>query len=84
MASFSKRSLQDYETGVTTPYRQLREIGKLLGRPVEWFLYGDDYAGSEPNRARVVDELRDLVGRLEAIVLRLERYEEFRCRGDLR
>jgi transcriptional regulator with XRE-family HTH domain len=41
LASFSKRSLQDYERGVTIPYRHLRELGELLGRPVSWFLYGN-------------------------------------------
>jgi transcriptional regulator with XRE-family HTH domain len=41
MASFSKRSLQDYETGVSVPYRHLRELNSLLGRPVDWFLHGD-------------------------------------------
>lgn len=40
IATFSKRSLQDYEGGVTIPYRHLREIGQLLDRPVEWFLHG--------------------------------------------
>lgn len=42
MASFSKRSLQDYEGGVTIPYRHMRELAKLLKRREEWFLYGDD------------------------------------------
>lgn len=40
VATFSKRSLQDYEAGVTIPYRHLREISGLLKRPVEWFLHG--------------------------------------------
>lgn len=35
MASFSKRSLQDYEAGVTIPYRHMREISRLLRRDVE-------------------------------------------------
>lgn len=42
LATFSKRSLSDYERGATIPYRQMREISKLLARPVEWFLHGDD------------------------------------------
>ena len=42
LATFSKRSLQDYETGVTIPYKHLRELGRLLARSPEWFLYGDD------------------------------------------
>lgn len=42
MASFSKRSLQDYETGVTIPYKHFAEISRLLKRTTEWFLYGDE------------------------------------------
>ncbi len=41
VATFSRRSLQDYESGVTTPFKHLREISALLDRPVEWFLHGE-------------------------------------------
>lgn len=47
LATFSKRSLSDYERGATIPYRQMREISKLLDRPVEWFLHGDKVDESE-------------------------------------
>jgi len=66
MTSFSKRSLQDYESGDTIPYRHFAELGNLLGRRPEWFLHGDD--------AVVFDEqrLREIVREeLEAV---LERY----------
>lgn len=46
MASFSKRSLQDYEAGNTIPYHHFRELGRLLNKPPEWFLYGDETLGS--------------------------------------
>jgi transcriptional regulator with XRE-family HTH domain len=65
MASFSTRSLQDYENGVTIPYRHMAEISRLLGRPVEWFLYGD--GGGEP------DELTAKVERIEALLEELLR-----------
>ena len=42
MSSFSKRSLQDYEGGLTIPYRHFRELSRLLNRPEEWFLYGGE------------------------------------------
>jgi len=42
LAPFSTRSLQNYERGEVIPYRQMRELSKILGRPVEWFLRGDD------------------------------------------
>jgi transcriptional regulator with XRE-family HTH domain len=46
MASFSKRSLQDYEAGDTTPYRHLSEIGRLLNKSPDWILYGDEALGA--------------------------------------
>lgn len=60
MASFSKRSLQDYEAGFTVPYRHFNEIGKLLNRPVEWFLHGT------PDPEGVDDRVREVEERLEA------------------
>ncbi|MBI3936390.1 MAG: helix-turn-helix transcriptional regulator [Betaproteobacteria bacterium] len=57
MASFSKRSLQDYEAGVSIPYRHLRELGELLNRTAQWFLYGE-VGVSESAEA---DRLRQIV-----------------------
>lgn len=42
LATFSKRSLQDYEAGNTIPYRHMQEIAGILNRHVPWFLHGDD------------------------------------------
>lgn len=62
MASFSKRSLQDYEAGVTIPYKHMREISSLLAKPVEWFLHG------EPEQeAATADQLPQILRRLEAL-----------------
>lgn len=73
LTSFSKRSLQDYENGVTIPYRHLREISRLLSRPEEWFLYGDpdegttsiqsDITALRSEVAEVRELLRQLLGR---------------------
>jgi transcriptional regulator with XRE-family HTH domain len=64
MASFSKRSLQDYETGVTIPYRHMAEISRLLGRSVEWFLYGDEAAETQADLMAKVDRLEGLLEEL--------------------
>jgi transcriptional regulator with XRE-family HTH domain len=56
LASFSKRSLQDYERGVTPPYRKLRELGELLGRPVSWFLYGTEGVAVDDDRLARIEE----------------------------
>jgi transcriptional regulator with XRE-family HTH domain len=55
LASFSKRSLQDYEAGLTIPYRHLSELSRLLNRPKEWFLYGTDtFAALNEERLREI------------------------------
>ena len=56
LASFSKRSLQDYEAGITIPYRHMREIAALTRKPTEWFLYGEDPEVSD--LAQRVDQLQ--------------------------
>lgn len=64
MASFSKRSLQDYEAGNTAAYRHLGEISRLLNKPHEWFLYGDDtLAALDEQRLRGIlrEEVRGIV-----------------------
>lgn len=65
ISSFSKRSLSDYETGLTTPYKHLRELSRLLKRPPEWFLYG--------NQEEPAEDLRE---RLDEVITRLERIEQ--------
>lgn len=71
IASFSKRSLQDYEAGVTIPYPHLPELGRLLKRPSEWFLYGEETTTLGP----------ELLERLEAAIGRLA--DEAHRLGDL-
>jgi transcriptional regulator with XRE-family HTH domain len=65
LGSFSKRSLQDYERGVTIPYRQLRELGELLGRPVIWFLYGDQSDGDADRLARIEAKLDAVISAVQ-------------------
>ena len=61
MASFSKRSLQDYEGGKTIPYRHLREIGALTRKTPEWFLYGEE--AETPDLAARLGALEEQVTR---------------------
>ena len=69
IASFSKRSLQDYERGVSVPYRHLGELSALLGPPVEWFLHG------EQRSVVPGDRLDRLAERLEQVLRALEGLE---------
>lgn len=71
MASFSKRSLQDYEAGTTIPYRHMREISSLLNREVPWFLHGE-----QQQVEGVGDLLEAIRSRLEALEAKTETYGE--------
>ena len=66
-ASFSKRSLQDYEAGVTIPYKHLCELGALLDRPVEWFLRGEPDAISSDRLGGVEAQLQEALDRLRRV-----------------
>ena len=59
------RSIQGYELGEVSPYKHLKTISEVLGRPVEWFLHGE---GEPVDRER----FEALVSRLELLVARLE------------
>lgn len=70
VATFSRRSLQDYESGATLPYKHLREISALLGRPVGWFLRGDEEppAPDPDHLARIEAGLAEIRGLLAKLV----------------
>lgn len=65
VASFSRRSLQDYEAGTTIPYKHLREISDLLQREVAWFLHGEPAAPEPSPVAPTLDQLLERVEGLE-------------------
>jgi transcriptional regulator with XRE-family HTH domain len=73
LAPFSKRSLQDYEAGATSALRHLRDLSLLLGRPVDWFLYGGRQELVPGERLERVEEkigqLCDQIHELMALVL---------------
>lgn len=71
----SRRSVQGYESGAVAPYRHLRRLAEVLGRPSEWFVADgveDPAASRRTNpllselRTIVRDELGDFVGELRA------------------
>jgi transcriptional regulator with XRE-family HTH domain len=66
LTSFSKRSLQDYESGETIPYRHIGELSRILGRPQEWFLYGDETVSVGEERIREIfrEEIEAALSRL--------------------
>lgn len=41
LLGLSERSIQAYETGEVIPYRQMRDLERVLKKPVAWFLHGE-------------------------------------------
>jgi transcriptional regulator with XRE-family HTH domain len=58
LLNVSARSVQDYEHGVTVPWRYFERLEEITGRPLRWFLHGE-----ERPSVRVVDEYQDLATR---------------------
>jgi transcriptional regulator with XRE-family HTH domain len=67
MAPFSKRSLQDYEGGVTIPYRHLQFLGRILGREIDWFLHGTEETNDGPDLSEINAKLDQLLEERVAI-----------------
>lgn len=71
VATFSKRSLQDYEAGVRVPWKHMREIAAILDRRVEWFLHGESEQLDDERLSRLeaqVDETVDRLRRIERLL----------------
>lgn len=68
----SARTVQAYEQGEIIPYKNLRPLESLLGRPAAWFLYGDDaLQATDEQHAETVALLRDLHMKVDQILRRL-------------
>lgn len=73
LVDVSERSIQNYEAGVSIPYKHLHRIAEVLNRSVGWFLHG------EPTPAEGSEDGRDgpeVVRRLAALEEREERTQE--------
>lgn len=77
LATFSKRSLQEYEAGNTIPYKQMAEIARLLKREVAWLLHGDPAPAASPNGllGEVAENVDELTQSMAEALLRLARIE---------
>lgn len=69
VASFSKRSLQDYERGVTIPWAHMREIAAITAKQVEWLLHGQpSEQPAENENGERLTAIEQRLGLLEARV----------------
>ncbi len=70
----SKRSLQDYEAGVTIPWKHFTKLTAITGRQLEWFLHGDEPAAAVVTPTQPAEEppaLREAVARFDAATVTL-------------
>jgi transcriptional regulator with XRE-family HTH domain len=67
-ASFSKRSLQDYEAGAVVPFKHFRELGRLLERDTEWFLHGDATRLADEEIRQLQEEVQALRDQLDEVL----------------
>jgi transcriptional regulator with XRE-family HTH domain len=65
----SKRSIQDYESGATIPWKKMREIARVLDKEVDWFMRGSpeppDDGGSDPVKPSDLVRLEERVAALQ-------------------
>ena len=63
----SKRSVQDYEAGVTIPWKYFQRLEQIFGRPLDWFLHGTEATG-ESGGGLPDEMLADIKAAVEAAV----------------
>ena len=70
----SIRSIHAYESGEVVPYRNMKRLEQLFGRPIAWFLHGEDAikAPAEEQMLELVDRIKNLE-RQNAEILKLLR-----------
>ena len=54
----TERSVAAYESGEVIPYRFMRDLERYLGKPVGWFLHGDNHAPAEQGYNQLLEEIR--------------------------
>jgi hypothetical protein len=61
------RSVQDYEAGLTIPWRHFQRLEEIFKTPMGWFLHGEEQGGGdglEDRLDRIERVLEELVARL--------------------
>lgn len=61
----SQRSMQGYENAEVIPYRKMRDIARVLNKPVEWLLHGDEAVVPAEQRLEAIErQLQEVLKRL--------------------
>lgn len=78
----SERSISAYEQGEVVPFRHMRDLEKILDRPVEWFLRGEIPA--EPTQLALEEirgELQEIKLILRGLAAQLDQRSDVRWMG---
>ena len=65
LVDVSPRSMQGYENAEVIPYRKMTNIARVLNRPVEWLLHGEDAVLPSD------EKLDQIIGKLDLILEKL-------------
>ena len=57
----SQRSMQAYESGEVVPYRKMKDLERVLRRPMAWLLHGDAAVESRDEQLAAIEHKLDLV-----------------------
>ena len=63
LAGVSQRSMQAYENGEVVPYRKMREIARILEKPVEYLLYGEGLFTAPDERLESIERSLEKLSR---------------------
>lgn len=76
--NISKRSVQEYEAGNTIPWKHFSRLEEIFGKPLSWFLHGEEEA-TPPSDAGQLEALlqaeEENARRLDALEGRADRSE---------
>jgi hypothetical protein len=75
ISTVSKRSLQDYEAGVTIPYPHFQELAGIYRRDVNWLLHGEQEPAEPPLLEEVAASVAALTDGMADAIERLARIE---------
>ena len=68
----SQRSMQAYESGEVIPYRKMKDLERVLRRPMAWLLHGDEaVVGRDEQLAAIEAKLDQLAESFDRLVDKL-------------
>lgn len=61
LVGVSQRSMQAYESGEVIPYRKMRDLERVLQRPMAWLLHGDRAVESRDEQLDRIERKLDAI-----------------------